>query len=602
MIVLLAFAFVSGVITILSPCILPVLPIVLSGGVGGGRARPFGVLAGFVVSFTVFTLALSAIVQALGIPVDALRIVAVVLVVLFGLVMLVPWLRDRFELLASRIARRPGAASAGAAPGTRSRQGFWSGVVVGLSLGLIWTPCVGPIMASVISLALTQHVDGGSVFITLAYTLGTSIPMLGVMLGGRALLNRVPALTRNAAGIQKGFGVLMIVVGIAIGAGWDRQFQSFILRTLPGYGSGLTAIEQTSPVKDALKGRAPAGGAAMRAVASGTFQAPQTAPENGVLGDYGAAPDFVTSGTWFNTEGVSAGTGQTAQGGTMPLSLASLRGKVVVVDFWTYSCVNCVRTLPYLRAWYDAYRDKGLVIVGVHTPEFEFEKNSANVARAIHELGVTWPVVQDNDYAEWTAYANQYWPAHYFIDAKGRVRYFHFGEGEYDTSEKVIQQLLKEAGENVGGIVSRPDLQLQSNTPETYLGYDRARGFASAVAPVADAPVEYHPARQPANGEWNLSGTWTITPQFVVPSASGVLQLGFDAKNVFLVVEPAGAGGTISVSVDGAPAPDTTDVRSGTLAPRESRMYQLVGLPSAGPHVLKLAVKGKLRLFAFTFG
>ncbi len=239
MIVLLGFAFLSGVITILSPCILPVLPIVLSGGVGGGKARPFGVLAGFVVSFTAFTLTLSAIVQALGIPVDALRIVAVVLIVLFGVVMLVPWLSVRFELLTSRIARKSGGGVG--APGTPKRTGFWSGVVVGLSLGLIWTPCVGPIMASVISLALTQHVDGGSVSITLAYTLGTSIPMLGVMLGGRALLNRVPALTRNSGNIQKGFGVLMIVMGVAIGMGWDRQFQSFILRTLPGYGTGLTA-------------------------------------------------------------------------------------------------------------------------------------------------------------------------------------------------------------------------------------------------------------------------------------------------------------------------------------------------------------------------
>ncbi|HUJ75452.1 MAG TPA: cytochrome c biogenesis protein/redoxin, partial [bacterium] len=372
MIVLLAFAFVSGVITILSPCILPVLPIVLSGGVGGGKARPFGVLAGFVVSFTAFTLALSAIVQALGIPVDALRIAAVVLIVLFGLVMLVPWLQVRFEMLASRVARRQtapvavgfggGSAGTGGSPVTgapvaaaRSRQGFWSGVVVGLSLGLIWTPCVGPIMASVISLALTQHVDGGSVFITLAYTIGTSIPMLGVMLGGRALLARVPALTRNAASIQKGFGVLMILVGVAIGMGWDRRFQTFVLRALPSYGSGLTAIEQTAPVKSALKGRSPTGGAAaVNASAPGEFQAPETAPTNGVLGDFGAAPDFVTNGTWFNTEGLSAAPGQTSHGGSMPLSLKALRGKVVVVDFWTYSCVNCVRTLPYLRAWYSA--------------------------------------------------------------------------------------------------------------------------------------------------------------------------------------------------------------------------------------------------------
>ena len=395
----------------------------------------------------------------------------------------------------------------------------------------------------------------------------------------------------------------MIVIGVAIGLGWDRQFQTFILRALPGYGSGLTAIEKTAPVLTALKTRQPAPSNAMKAGgAEGVFQAPEAAPANGMLGDYGAAPDFVTNGTWFNTEGISAAPGQTSQGGSMPLMLQSLRGKVVVVDFWTYSCVNCVRTLPYLKAWYNAYRDKGLVIVGVHTPEFEFEKSTANVARAIHELGVTWPVVQDNDYLQWNAYANQYWPAHYFIDAKGQVRYFHFGEGEYDVSEKVIQALLKEAGANVGGIVSKPDTVIEAQTPETYLGYDRGKGFASAVAPVADTPTDYKPARQPANGEWNLTGTWTITPQYVLPASSGTLQLGFDSRNVFLVIEPVDNGGSVSVFVDDKPGADTIDVKNGALEPRESRMYQLVGLASAGPHLLRLEVKGRLRLFAFTFG
>ena len=351
-------------------------------------------------------------------------------------------------------------------------------------------------MASVITLALTQHVSGGAVFITLAYTLGTSIPMLAVMLGGRALLTRVPALTRNAANIQKGFGVLMIVMGVAIGLGWDRQFQSAILRAFPNYGSGLTAIEKAPSVRVALKtlrtwgngrGQNSANSSGER-VFSGAMD---VTPQNGVLGDYGLAPAFVTNGMWFNTEGVVPMPGQPSEGGSMPLSLQSLRGKVVVVDFWTYSCVNCVRTLPYLKAWNDTYRSRGLVIVGVHTPEFEFEKKSANVERAIKDLGVDWPVVQDNDYSQWNAYANQFWPAHYFIDAKGHVRYFHFGEGEYDVSEKVIQALLKEAGTNVGGIVSKPAPEIDAQTPETYLGYGRGRGFASATVPVPDMVTDY---------------------------------------------------------------------------------------------------------------
>ncbi|HUI70326.1 MAG TPA: cytochrome c biogenesis protein DipZ [Spirochaetia bacterium] len=608
MLVLLVFAFVSGVITILSPCILPVLPIVLSGSIGGGKARPFGVLAGFVVSFTVFTLTLAAIVRALGIPADALRVVAVVLIAVFGIVMLVPQLRNGFELLTSRIASRGGSGAPAGRPGAAgaSRAGFWSGLVVGLSLGLVWTPCVGPIMASVISLALTQQVTGGSILITLAYTLGTSIPMLAVMLGGRALLAKVPALTRNTANIQKGFGVLMIAMSVAIGLGWDRRFQAAILRAFPNYGAGLTAIEKAPSVGTALKGLSPQKGSATvltNAAGERLFSgAMDAAPENGVLGDYGLAPDFVTSGMWFNTEGVVPMEGQLSGGGSPPLTMRSLRGKVVLIDFWTYSCVNCVRTLPYLRAWYDTYRSLGLVVVGVHTPEFEFEMKSSNVAQAIKDLGVDWPVVQDNDYKEWNAYSNQYWPAHYFIDAKGHVRYFHFGEGNYDVSEKVIQALLREAGAKVGDIVSKPAPVIEANTPETYLGYDRGRGFASATTPVPDKPADYQPARMPKNGEWNLAGTWTITPQYVVPQTSGTLQLGFDAKNVFLVIQPGPGGGTISVNVDGKPGEDTPDVKAGVFSPGESRMYQVVGLKQAGAHLLRLDVKGNVRLFAFTFG
>ncbi len=584
MAVLLAFAFLSGIITILSPCILPVLPIVLAGGSTGGKARPFGVIAGFVLSFGFFTLALSAIVQALGVPADAMRYVAVALIGLFGVVMLVPRLRGLFDQAVSRIASR-GGASGGARP--RRGAGFWGGVPVGLSLGLVWTPCVGPIMASVISLALTQKVDGGSIFVTLAYTLGTAIPMLAVMLGGRALLAKVPALSRNAGAIQRAFGVVMVLMSVALAFQWDRQIQTAILRAFPNYGAGLTAIESLAPVKTALQARS--GGAT--AAASGVFAgAPADSPESASIGDYGAAPRFVSAGPWLNA------------GGTPP-SLESLRGKVILVDFWTYSCINCVRTLPYLSAWYSAYRDKGFEIVGVHSPEFAFEKVTANVSRAMRDLGVTWPVLQDNDYAQWTAYGNKYWPAHYLIDAKGRVRSWHFGEGSYAETEAQIKQLLAEAGAAVGkDIVSAPPPDLADRTEETYLGYERGKGFASAVTPVPDKAVDYRPARVPLPGEWNLKGRWTISGQFVSPDSPGTLALTFNAKDVYLVAEPVGEGGSIAVLVDGVPAEDTADLRGGTLRPDASRLYHVVGLRAGGAHLLTLEAKGKVRLFSFTFG
>ena len=406
MIILVFFAFLSGIVTILSPCILPILPIVLSGSVGGKR-KPLGVITGFILSFSIFTLLLTALVQLLQIPPDALRILAIILIILFGLIMLIPRLRNYFELITSKLTNRKQSKS--------SSTGFIGGLIVGFSLGLVWTPCVGPIMASVISLAITQTVDGGAVLIILAYSLGTSIPMLAIMAGGRSLIKRFPLLTKNPEKIQKFFGILMIVVGLSMVFGLDRQFQSAVLDIFPQYGAGLTVFENIEPVQNAINKR----------TAPSSFD---VEPQKGKLGDYGMASEIVTKGVWFNTEGQS-------------LTMEELRGKVVLIDFWTYSCINCVRTIPHLSSWYEAYKDEGLVIIGVHSPEFTFERDADNVQKAMKELGVNWPVVLDNDFKQWQAYSNRYWPAKYFIDRTGRIRYFHFGEGEYDTSEEVIRKL-----------------------------------------------------------------------------------------------------------------------------------------------------------------
>ncbi len=588
MIVLLPFAFLSGIVTILSPCILPVLPLVLSGSVGG-KGRPFGVIAGFVASFSVFTLILSSLVQALNISPDALRVAAVVFVLFFGLVMLVRRLRHAFEMVASRMARS-------GSQGQSQSSGFVGGVLVGLSLGLIWTPCVGPIMASVISLAVTQSVDGGAVSIILAYSLGTSIPMLAIMLGGRRLVNRVPLLARSPDKVQRVFGVLMIVVAVSVGLGWDRTFQAAVLSIFPNYGSGLTGFESTTAVRDALSARSESlsGGIMTSGSAPIKFE---PAPQDGQLADLGAAPELVTSGEWFNIDAL----GDVAQDGV--ITMDDLRGKVVLVDFWTYSCVNCIRTLPHLRSWYEAYGDDGFVIIGVHTPEFAFERGSDNVRRAIEELGVNWPVVLDNDYVQWRAYDNRYWPAHYFIDAVGQVRYFHFGEGEYDTSEKVIRALLEEAGRlSTDRALATPEMNLKSRTAETYLGYGRALSLRSDVNPVNDEPVLYRPVERLGNGEWTLSGRWTITSEYIVPQNSGSLELSFRAQDVYLVIEPTGRADRIEVHVDGKAVRDTADVRNGTLVPNGSRLYHLLHQSESGSHVLRLDVRGELRLFAFTFG
>jgi cytochrome c biogenesis protein CcdA/thiol-disulfide isomerase/thioredoxin len=573
MIILAFFAFLSGIVTILSPCILPVLPIILSGSIGG-RRKPLGVVTGFVLSFSLFTLILSTLVQALQIPPDALRMAAIVIIVVFGAVLVIPRFQMGFEILASKMVRKKQGSQ---------KSGFKGGIMVGASLGLLWTPCVGPIMASVIGLAVSRQVDGGAVVIIIAYAAGTALPMLGVMLGGRKIINRFPRLTASTGKIQRVFGVVMIVIGLSIGFGLDRRFQTMILTAFPNYGTGLTSFENNSIIRDALNKRASDKPSENEAL---SWENP---PHNGRLDDFGQAPEIVTDGQWFNSD--------------RPLSMEDLKGKVVLLDFWTYSCVNCVRTLPYLRAWHDAYSEQGLVIIGVHSPEFAFERNADNVRKAINELGVSWPVVLDNSFDQWNAYNNRYWPAHYFIDAEGRIRYFHFGEGEYENSEKVIRKLLKEAGNKLSGEAAMDTWNgIESETPETYLGYRRAEGFLSEEFRENNKIVSYELVQTPENGEWSLDGEWIIRGDFIEAADTGVLELGFNAKNVFLVIEPLDEGAQVKVELDGRQAGDTEDVKAGLVLPTESRLYQLAALSEAGEHIIRLTVKGKLRFYAFTFG
>ena len=572
MTLLVFFAFLSGIVTILSPCILPVLPIVLTGSIGG-KSKPFGVVTGFIASFSFFTLVLSALVQTLDIPVNTLRIVAVVIIVTFGLTMIVPRLHLVFDRLMSRLV---------GSRGSSQKNGFSGGFLTGVSLGLVWTPCVGPIMASVITLAVSQQVDGGAVLIIAAYSLGTAIPMFAVMVGGRKLLVRFPRLSAKGAGIQRIFGVIMIIAGLMIGVGADRRFQSFVLELFPNYGTGLTLFENSDSVREAIDSR--------RTETSGSeLFTWENAPRNGVPGDYGKAPPIIAEGPWINTD--------------HPLSLEDLKGKVVLIDFWTYSCVNCVRTIPYLRTWYEKYAAEGLVIIGVHTPEFPFERNEGNVKRAVRDLDVTWPVVLDNNFAQWNAYHNRYWPAHFFIDSTGRIRYFQFGEGSYEEAEEVIRALLGEAGSNLEeapGNIPAPT-ETGRRTPEVYLGYERAKGFLSDAL-VPDKLTRFSLASEEKPGQWSLEGEWIIRNDFIEIDGSGKLELGFEGKDIFLVVEPRGSGSSFTVEIDGKLAGDTVDVRGGVLNPRESRLYHLASFGEPGEHTLILSIEGHVRLYTFTFG
>ena len=573
MMILALFAFLSGIVTILSPCILPVLPIILSGTVGGKR-KPLGVVVGFIVSFSLFTLALSALVQALSISVDTLRIVAIVIIITFGITLLIPKLQLALESMLSKFARTKGSSK---------RDGFFGGTMTGLSLGLVWTPCVGPIMASVISLAVSQQVDGGSVIIVAAYSLGTAIPMFAIMAGGRKLLNHFPKLTGKTKDIQRFFGIIMIVAGLMIGFGVDRSFQTLILEAFPNYGTGLTGFEQGELVQKALNDRDSNDGEIDGFDWS-------ISPDETEISNYGRAPELIAKGPWLNTD--------------QPFSMDELEGKVVLVDFWTYSCINCVRTIPHLRELYDKYEKYGLEIIAVHSPEFPFERNEDNVRKAIEELNITWPVVLDNDFSQWNAYNNRYWPAQFFIDGSGDIRYFHFGEGAYEEGEQVIRDLLEENGAELenSGALEVSDEGLSQRTPEIYLGYTRSKNFASADDFERDTLTSFEKKEYLEPGEWSLDGEWIIRNDFIEIDGDGELELLFEGKDIFIVIEPKNEGSLISVEINGNKPEDTADVINGELKPNSSRLYHLASFGDSYEKILKLKISGHVRLFTFTFG
>ncbi|MBP9813841.1 cytochrome c biogenesis protein DipZ [Candidatus Woesebacteria bacterium] len=573
MFILLLFAFLGGIVTILSPCILPILPIVLSGTLTGGKKKPLGVVAGFILSFTFFTLFLTTIIKLTGISADALRTVSVVVIGMFGISLLVPKFQITMEKLFSRLAT--------IAPQQKqntNRPDFIAGFFIGLSLGLIWTPCVGPILASIITLAATSSINGGAIFITLAYSLGTAIPLFAITYGGRQLLTSHPWLLSHTQSIQKAFGILMLLASLGIFFSWDRQFQSYILNTFPSYGVGITKLEDNALVKNEL---------------DKLKNAPKISMEDLLQSDLGEAPEFIVGGAWINSP---------------PLRLENLRGNVVLIDFWTYTCINCIRTLPYLKSWWKSYEDKGLIIVGVHTPEFAFEKEERNVKAAIGDFGITYPVMQDNNYATWQAYNNRYWPAHYLIDKNGKIRYTHFGEGKYDETERMIQKLLKETGATISATPNNLQYTIEANTHETYLGYQRMSGLASPEQIVKNKPTLFTTPNTISNNSFALGGTWTIGAERAMPQKGSTLTFSFDAKEVFLVMRPnkIGQAGGIRIYLDDKLVTDGNqgvDVQNGIVTINVDRLYKLINLPKSGPHILKIEVlDGDIELYAFTFG
>lgn len=584
MVVLMLFGFIAGAGTALSPCVLPVLPIALSAGATGGRRRPLGIVVGLAVSFTFATVALVYVISALGLPDDLLRKLAIAVLLAFGVTLMIPPLAARVEAWMSQFAGRAGVAGG-------DGDGFWSGTAVGASLGLVYAPCAGPILAGVITVSASQPFTGGRLAVALSYGIGSAVVLYFLMLGGRRL---VAPLSRRGTGLQIAMGAVMVVVALAMAGNYDIKFQNNIASSLPSFLVNPTeGLEDTASARAALND---VRGESAHGVGAAAASAPQptvSASGHSDLPVLGEAPEFIGNERWFNTPG------------DRPLTLKSLRGRVVLVDFWTYSCINCLRTLPYLTAWDKTYRKDGLTIVGVHSPEFPFEKEASNVEDAIQRNGIHYPVAQDNELATWNAYGNQYWPAEYFIDAQGRVRYAHFGEGEYGKKEQIIRQLLAEAGRKVSDKETQVHAVTPSatvTTPETYLGAARAERFTNAML----SPGTHNftaPSSLPAN-EFAYHGNWRIRLDSAT-AEGGSLDLDFGARRAYLVLGSPGHSRTMRVLLDGKPisaADAGSDVHSGVVTINSQRLYNLVNLPRVEHHVLTLEPEAGVMGYAFTFG
>ena len=585
MALLIFFGFLAGAATALSPCVLPVLPIALSAGATGGRRRPLGIVAGLAVSFTFATVALVYVISALGLPGDLLRKLAIVVLICFGVTLMIPPLAARLEAWMSQFAGRFGVAQ------TRG-DGFWSGTAIGASLGLVYAPCAGPILAGVITVSASQTFTAGRLAVAFSYGIGSAVVLYFLMLGGRRV---IAPLARRGVGLQVAMGAVMVVVALATARNYDVRFQNTIASDLPSFlVNPSEGLENMDGVQSALAGIR---GSSSHGIGARAASAPDPAAAAGPglgLPVLGEAPEFVGNQHWFNTPD------------DRPLTLRGLRGRVVLVDFWTYSCINCIRTFPYLKAWDERYRRDGLTIVGIHTPEFPFEREAANVAAAIRENEIRYPVAQDNEQETWNAYANQYWPAEYFIDALGRVRYVHFGEGEYGEKERVIRELLAEAGRKVPGRETSVHAIAPSSTvttPETYLGAARAEHFTNAM--LSPGPHDFTaPKSLPAN-EFAYRGRWRISFDSATAAAGASLDLNFGARRVYLVLGSPGHGRRMRVLLDGEPisaADAGSDVHDGVVEVSEHRLYNLVDLARVGHHVLTLEPEAGVQGYAFTFG
>lgn len=589
---LIAIGLLGGLITGISPCILPMLPVIFfAGGVQGARtpaaeggargvgtatvvrtrrsARPYLVIAGLVLSFSVFTLLGSLLLSALGLPQDLLRWSGIALLVMLGVGMIVP----RLEAVLERPFQ--GVAAFGARRGAaRQDRGAF---VLGLGLGVLYVPCAGPVLAAITVAGATGNIGVGTVVLTLSFAVGAALPLLVFALAGRRVAERVRAFQRHTRAIRTGAGVVVILLAIAL----TFDVPAALQRMLPDYTGALQQrIDSSETVREALD----LGGLVTdenRELSNCSNGAP-------VLEDCGAAPEIRGIDAWLNTPDGKA------------LRLEALRGEVVLVDFWTYSCINCQRAIPHVNAWYERYRDvgNGFEVIGVHTPEFAFERETRNVAAGAEDLGVLYPIAQDNSYATWTAYRNRYWPAQYLIDADGTVRHIRLGEGGYEQTERLIRELLADADPGVrlpAPTSVRDATPGNAITPETYFSVKRVVNYAGEPG-YGVGRQKFTLADEQQQDTFSLGGTWEVGFQGArAVSDDARARLAYRSSDVFVVL---GGEGTVEATVTGAGRSATTSIDvSG-----RPRLYPVLEGDDLTEGLVDLEVPEGVQLYTMTFG
>jgi cytochrome c biogenesis protein CcdA/thiol-disulfide isomerase/thioredoxin len=618
---LFALAYLGGVLTIASPCILPVLPFVFARADQPFLRRGLPMLLGMGLTFAVVA-TLAAVGGGWAVQANEYgRYIAIALLALFGVTLLFPELSDRLT--------RPLVALGGRLSESADRNengSVWPSLLLGIATGLLWAPCAGPVLGLILTGAALQGANVQTTFLLLAYAAGAATSLaLALLIGGRVFT----AMKRSlGAGewVRRGLGAAVLVAVVAIFFGLDTGFltqvslantasleQSLVDRIHPASSKVAAAEPSSSAVMPEGGGAMMSANPAMMSANAPTMAMNATpaaamkaadAPAPKALPVEGSLPSLTGAVEWLNSP---------------PLTPEQLKGKVVLVDFWTYSCINCLRSIPYVRAWADKYKDQGLVVIGVHAPEFAFEKNIGNVKQAVAKLKIDYPVAIDNDYAIWRAFNNEYWPADYFVDANGKIRHHFFGEGDYAESEKVIQQLLAEAGKGavsadivsvnaVGAEAASDAADVQS--PETYIGFARSENFASPGGAIGDKPNVYATGDLKQLNDWGLSGDWTVGAQSAtLNKTDGAISFRFHARDLHLVLGPSADGKPVRfrVTIDGA-APgeshgaDTNADGEGVVS--DHRLYQLVR--QSGPimdHTFSIQfLDPDVQAYAFTFG